>query len=191
MSDDHEHDLKKIAEVHLSPSLMFEMSACLYNKDSFVDGKMCAAVAFAPILPDKDAENRVGESMGKMAAGAIRSMMIMEMVSIMGSENLSGIFQILGHGMKQVVEHPEMLLTMGEKIAEVELGLNKEQVDLLRKSAGDAPETEIVQNLMDLSEQMTEQLSSEEQSKKKEEVNNLDKLWDTAPEDGDGKTTTT
>ena len=188
-TDSHEHDLRKVAEVHLSPSLMFEMRACTWDC-SIEEGRLCAAVAFAPILPDKDAEERVGQSMGQMAAAAIRSMMIMEMVSIMGSDNLSGIFQILCHGMKQVVDHPEMLLDMGEKIGESELGLTKEQVDLLRKSTEGQAGADMVQTLTNLSDQMISKLDEEEESKKKEEVNNLDKLWDTAPEDGDGKTTT-
>jgi hypothetical protein len=184
---DHEHNLQKIAEVHLSPSLMFEMRACIWD-GAIEEGKLCAAMAFGPILPDKDAENRVGQAMGQMAAGAIRSMMIMEMVSIMGSENLSGVFQILGHGMKQVVDHPEMLLTMGEEIADSELGLTKEQVDLLRKGTQGQQGSDMKQTLMNLSDQMVDKAKAKQESKKKE-VDNLDKLWDTAPEDG-GTTTT-
>jgi len=175
-TDSHEHDLKKVAEVHLSPSLMFEMRACTWD-GAIEEGRLCAAVAFAPILPDKNAEERVGQSMGQMAAAAIRSMMIMEMVSIMGSDNLSGIFQILCHGMRQVVDHPEMLLEMGEKIAESELGLTKEQVDLLRKSTEGRAGSDMMQTLTELSDQMISKLDAEEESKKKEEIDNLDKLW--------------
>ena len=187
-TDSHEHDLRKVAEVHLSPSLMFEMRACTWD-GAIEEGRLCAAVAFAPIFPDKDAEHRVGQSMGQMAAAAIRSMMIMEMVSIMGSDNLSGIFQILCHGMRQVVEHPEMLLEMGEKIGESELGLTKEQVDLLRKSTEGQAGSDMMQTLMNLSDQMVDKAKEELEIKKKEEVDNLDKLWndDTV---NDGTTTT-
>ena len=187
-TDSHEHDLRKVAEVHLSPSLMFEMRACTWD-GAIEEGRLCAAVAFAPILPDKDAEERVGQSMGQMAAAAIRSMMIMEMVSIMGSDNLSGIFQILCHGMRQVVDHQEMLLDMGEKIGKAELGLTKDQVDLLRKGTQGQAGSDMMQTLMNLSDQMVDKAKEELEIKKKEEVDNLDKLWndDTV---NDGTTTT-
>ena len=53
----------------------------------------------------------------------------------------------------------------------------RDRVDLLRKSTQGQAGSEMMQTLTELSDQMISKLDAEEESKKKEEIDNLDKLW--------------
>lgn len=174
---EHEHDLAKVAELHISPVIMFEIQACRTDYGKEMEDP-CMVIAVAPTIPEPlDGEDKT------VLGTAMRTLQILEMVSLLGTPPLSAAFALIAQGLREASNAEDRMKLLADAIAQQEMEMSPDQTEELRRQRTEdaAVGLGIGSHKKEDWEAISEEektLLEEKEKEKEEEIKKLDDLFD-------------